>query len=114
MSQANPNPSFSPVHTHRAASDHDPYVLRLFVSGLTPHSTGAISRVREICDRHLAGQFELEVIDVLKKPELARREEVVALPTLIKRHPGPPRRLVGDLSNTDRVLRCLGLAIDEK
>ncbi len=80
------------------------YVLRLYVTRLTPRSTRAIDNIRTICERHLAGRYELEVIDIRQRPELARAEQIVAVPTLIKELPPPLRRLVGDLSDTERVL----------
>ena len=83
--------------------------LRLFVSGMTPWSTDAIARIKAICEEHLVGCYELEVIDIYQHPTVAREEQIVATPTLIKRLPVPPRRLVGDLSDTKRVL--LGLDI---
>ena len=83
--------------------------LRLFVSGMTPRSTDAIARIKAICEEHLVGCYELEVIDIYQHPTVAREEQIVATPTLIKRLPAPPRRLVGDLSDTKRVL--LGLDI---
>lgn len=83
--------------------------LRLFVSGMTPRSTDAIARIKAICEEHLVGCYELEVIDIYQHPAVARDEQIVATPTLIKRLPPPPRRLVGDLSDTTRVL--LGLDI---
>ncbi|MGE5621924.1 MAG: circadian clock KaiB family protein [Bacillota bacterium] len=80
------------------------YVLRLYVTRLTPRCTRAIDNIRAICERHLEGRYELEVIDIRQRPELARDEQIVAVPTLIKRLPLPLRRIVGDLSDTERVL----------
>ena len=90
-------------------SDTDRYVLRLYVTGLTQRSTRAVETVRAICETHLHGRYELEVIDVYQQPELARQEQIVAAPTLIKSLPLPLRRIIGDLSNTEKVLVGLNL-----
>jgi circadian clock protein KaiB len=85
------------------------YVLRLYVTGVTPRSVLAIANIRKICEEHLHGRYELEVIDIYQKPVLARDEQIIAAPTLIKQLPAPLRRLVGDLSNRERVLLGLDL-----
>lgn len=90
-------------------SGSERWVLRLFVSGLTQRSTHAVETVRAICEEHLPGRYELEVIDIYQQPELARDEQIVAAPTLIKQLPLPLRRLIGDLSNTERVIVRLDL-----
>ena len=87
------------------------YLLRLYVTGMTPRSTEAIARIKAICEEHLVGRYELEVIDIYQHPSLAQGEQIVATPTLIKKLPAPLRRLVGDLSNKQRVL--LGLDLQE-
>ncbi len=87
------------------------YLLRLYVTGMTPRSTEAIERIKAICEEHLAGRYDLEVVDIYQQPSLAKGEQIVATPTLIKRLPPPLRRLVGDLSNKQRVL--LGLDLRE-
>ena len=84
--------------------DSEAYVLRLYVTGLTPRSTLAIANVRKICDEHLAGRYELEVIDLYQQPGLAKGEQIIAAPTLIKTLPLPLRRLIGDMSDTEKVL----------
>ena len=83
------------------------YVMRLFVTGMTPRSLEAITRAKAICEEYLAGRYELEVIDIYQQPELARGDQIVACPTLVRKLPLPLRRLVGDLSNVERVLRGL-------
>jgi circadian clock protein KaiB len=85
------------------------YVLRLYVTGLTPASSRAIETVRRICEQHLQGRYELEVIDIYQKPALARDEQIIAAPTLIKVLPLPLRRFIGDLSKVDKVLFGLDL-----
>jgi circadian clock protein KaiB len=98
----------------RLVEDHEPkqFVLRLYVTGLTPRSTQAIGTIKDICEEELKGRYDLEVIDLAKQPELAREADIVAAPTLIKQLPLPLRRLIGDLSNKERVL--LGLDLRQK
>ena len=88
---------------------HRQFVLRLYVTGLTPRSTQAISAIKDICEEELKGRYELEMINLAKQPELAKAEDIIAAPTLIKQLPLPLRRLIGDLSNKERVLRGLDL-----
>ena len=88
----------------------DKYVLRLYVTGLTPRSTRAITCVREVCEQHLAGRYELEIIDVYQQPARITRDQIVAIPTLVKCNPAPQRLLVGDMSNRQRLLYGLGIA----
>lgn len=85
------------------------YVLRLYVSGATPRSAEAIANLNEICDEHLKGRVDLQVIDIYQQPELASEWQIVAVPTLIRQLPLPLRRLVGDLSRQERVLVGLDL-----
>ena len=86
------------------------YVLRLYITGTTARSMRAVENVRWLCERHLAGDYDLEVVDVYQQPELAAREQLFAAPTLVKKLPLPLRRLVGDMSNHERVLAGLDLA----
>ena len=88
------------------------YVLRLYVTGVTPNSVRAIKNLKALCEEYLQGRYDLEIIDIYKQASLAKGEQIVAVPTLVKRLPLPLRRLVGDLSQTDRVL--LGLDIVPK
>lgn len=85
------------------------YVLRLYVSGVSPKSIRAITNVKKMCEDHLAGRYELEVIDVYQKPTLAAGEQIVAVPTLIKQLPIPLQRLIGDMSNVTQVLLGIDL-----
>ena len=85
------------------------YVLRLYVTGATSKSTRAIENIRRICETELNGRYDLQIIDVYQKPSLAKDEQIVALPTLVKKLPLPLRKLVGDLSDTERVLFGLDL-----
>lgn len=96
------------ARTPSAARD-SVYVLRLYVTGTTPRSVLAIRNIKEICEEHLKGRYRLEVIDVYQRPALASGEQIIATPTLIKELPAPLRRLIGDLSDVDRVLMGLDL-----
>ena len=84
--------------------DAEKYILRLYVTGMTARSARTIESLRTFCEKHLAGRYELQVIDVYQQPELARTEQIVAVPTLIKKLPLPLRRLIGDMSDEARVL----------
>jgi circadian clock protein KaiB len=86
------------------------YQLTLFITGGSPNSVRAINNLKAICEQYLAGRYDLKVIDVYQSPEMAKQQQIIALPTLIKKQPGPLRRLVGDMSDTLKVLRGLGIA----
>lgn len=86
-----------------------PYVLCLFVTGATPNSVRAINNIKEICEAHLKGKYSLEIVDIYQQGDLAKREQLVALPMLLKRQPLPEKRLIGDLSDTAKVLNALGI-----
>ena len=88
------------------------YVLRLYVTGMTPKSTRAISNLKKICEEHLGGRYDLQVIDIYQQPTLAKGEQIIAAPTLIKKLPLPLRRLIGDMSNTEKIL--LGLDMKKR
>ena len=92
-----------------ARSLSDTYVLRLYVTGMTQRSLQAISSIKAICDEYLTGRYDLEMIDIYQHPSLALGEQIIAAPTLIKKLPAPLRRLVGDLSDKQRVLLGLDL-----
>lgn len=85
------------------------YRLRLYVSGMTPRSARAIANIKEICEEHLKGLYVLEVIDIYQQPVLAKGDQIIAVPTLLKKLPLPLRRLIGDLSDRERVLIGLDL-----
>jgi circadian clock protein KaiB len=93
----------------KAREQRESYVLRLYVTGMTPRSTEAFSSIKAICEKHLHGRYDLEVIDIYQQPTLARDDQIIAAPTLIKKLPAPLRRLVGNLSKEDRVLIGLDL-----
>jgi circadian clock protein KaiB len=88
---------------------NDFYVLRLYVAGLTARSRHAIANITSICEENLAGRYDLQVIDIYQRPILAREEQIVATPTLVKKLPAPLRRLIGDLSEKEKVLVGLDL-----
>jgi circadian clock protein KaiB len=83
--------------------------LRLYVAGTTDRSTAALANLRRICDELLAGRYEIEVIDLLERPQLAKGEQIVAIPTLVRKLPEPVRKIIGDLSDRERVLIGLDL-----
>jgi circadian clock protein KaiB len=85
------------------------YILRLYVAGMTSRSARAVENVRAFCEKHLEGRYDLQIVDVYQQPALARTEQLVAAPTLIKKLPLPLRRLIGDMSNEDRILVGLDL-----
>lgn len=89
------------------------YHLSLFITGASPNSVRAINNIKSICEKYLKGKYVLEIIDVYQVPEIARKEQIIALPTLLKKGPGPGRRMVGDMSDTSKVLRGLGIVIKE-
>jgi circadian clock protein KaiB len=92
-----------------AETDDKPYVLRLYIAGMTPRSTLAVQNLRKICEEHLQGRYTLEVIDIYQQPLLAEGDQVMAVPTLIRKLPEPIRRFVGDMSDTQRLLVGLDL-----
>ena len=94
-----------------AAQDKAHYVLRLYVTGNTPRAMRAVVNIRKICEEHLEGRYDLEIIDISQHPTLAEGEQIIAAPTLIKKLPQPLRRFIGDMSQTERIL--LGLDLRE-
>ena len=95
MAQGPPDPNF--------------YDLRLYVAGQTPKSVAALANLKRFCEEHLAGQYKIEVVDLVENPKLARSDQILAIPTLVRRLPEPIRKIIGDLSNSERVL--VGLEI---
>ncbi|MDP9079477.1 MAG: circadian clock KaiB family protein [Bacteroidota bacterium] len=92
--------------------DDDIYRLRLFVTGATPNSTRAISNIKEFCETYLKDRYELEIIDVYQQRLIAENEQIIALPMLVKVSPLPQRRLIGDMSDTEKVKRGLNLSAE--
>jgi circadian clock protein KaiB len=89
--------------------DGDVWTLRLYVAGQTPNSVRALANLKKICEEHLPGRYEVEVIDLIKNPQLARGDQILAVPTLVRQLPTPIKKIIGDLSNTERVLVGLDL-----
>ena len=85
------------------------WVLRLFVAGQTPRCVTAFANLKKLCEEHLQGRYEIEVIDLLQNPQLAKGDQILAIPTLVRKLPVPVRKIIGDLSNTERVLVGLDL-----
>lgn len=98
-----------PVRTEPRVAASTRYILKLYVAGQSPKSVSAIANIKNICEEHLQGRYELEVIDLYQQPQLALNEQIIALPTLLRRLPGPLRRIIGDMSNLERVLVGLDL-----
>ena len=86
-----------------------PWRLRLYVAGQTPKSVAALKNLRQLCEEHLAGQYEIEVVDLLENPQLAAGDQILAVPTLVRKLPEPIKKIIGDLSNSERVLVGLDL-----
>ncbi len=93
----------------KGSRNEELWELRLYVAGQTPRSVLAFSNLSKLCEDHLAGKYTIEVIDLLENPQLARGDQIVAIPTLVRKLPVPVRKIIGDLSNTERVLVGLDL-----
>jgi circadian clock protein KaiB len=94
------------------SSEAKTYLLRLYVAGQTPKSVLAFTNLTRICENHLQGRYEIEIVDLLENPQLARGDQILAVPTLVRRLPEPIKKIIGDLSNTERVL--VGLDLQER
>jgi circadian clock protein KaiB len=91
------------------SADTDKWNLRLYTAGQSPKSLAALANLKRVCDEHLAGRYSIEVVDLLRNPRLAKDDQIVAIPTLVRKLPEPLRRIVGDLSDTERTLVGLQL-----
>lgn len=96
-------------NAHEIAVDEEQWNLRLYVAGQTPKSIAAFANLKRICEEHLPGRYNIEVVDLVEHPQLAAGDQIVAIPTLVRKLPEPLRRIVGDLSNTERTLVGLQL-----
>jgi len=106
----NTQPEHSPGGETGEASDF--WELRLYIAGHTARSATALANLKKLCDQHLAGRHRIEVIDLGVKPELARQDQIVAIPTLVRKLPQPIRKIIGDLSNMDRALVALEVSTE--
>ncbi len=100
----------SPRRGRQAAKPAEEWNLRLYVAGQTPRSLEALSNLKQFCEEHLKGRYHIEIVDLLVNPTLAREDEILAVPTLVRKLPPPVRKIIGDLSNTERVLVGLQLS----
>ena len=91
------------------AEETETWDLRLYVAGHTPKSVAALANLQRFCEEHLAGKYRIEVVDLVSDPQLARTDQILAIPTLVRRLPAPMRKIIGDLSNSERVLVGLDL-----
>ena len=98
-----------PKPRSRSRPSKKTWELRLYVAGQTPKSLAAFANLKKICEEHLAGQYHIEIVDLLKKPQLASGDQILAIPTLVRKLPEPIRKIIGDLSDTERVLVGLNL-----
>jgi len=112
MKKAKPKDSLKAFERERRQAKKQKYVLRLYITGMTEKSTQAIANIRQICEDHLKGLYDLEVIDIYQQPVLARGDQIIAAPTLVKKLPLPLRRFIGNLSDREKVL--LGLEFKSK
>ena len=88
----------------KAETEDEKYILRLYVAGQTPKSMAAFANLKRICEEHMKGRYQIEVVDLLVNPSLSKDDQILALPTLVRRLPAPIKKIIGDLSNTERVL----------
>jgi len=95
--------------TAKSKTDGEMWELRLYVAGQTPKSLTAFANLKRICETHLQGKYHIEIIDLVRNPTLARGDQILAIPTLVRKLPTPVRKIIGDLSNTERVLVGLDL-----
>lgn len=93
-----------PFDEAEISNDEEKWELRLYVAGQTPKSLAAFANLKKICEEYLAGKYRIEVIDLLENPTLARGDQILAIPTLVRKLPEPVKKIIGDLSNTERVL----------
>ena len=99
---------------HKPQTDPEVWNLRLYIAGTTPRSLDAVRNLQQICEQHLEGKYTVEVVDLLKSPQLAAGDQIIAVPTLVRRLPAPLKRVIGDLANTEKVLIGLDLCPRER
>jgi circadian clock protein KaiB len=98
--------------TTRSATTQKMWKLRLYVAGQTPRSLAALANLKQLCDEHVSGRYSIQIIDLLKNPKLARGDQILAVPTLVRKLPTPVKKIIGDLANKERVLVGLDLRPD--
>ena len=98
-----------PVTAILPTQSPETWMLRLYVAGMTPRAVAALDNLKKMCEEHLAGRFEIEVVDLLVNPKLAVGDQIIAVPTLVRKLPPPMKKIIGDLANTERVLVGLDL-----
>jgi circadian clock protein KaiB len=98
-------------HTESASTPPagEPWTLRLYIAGDSPKSRSALANLKKLCEQHLSGNYEIEVIDLVKQPQLARAHQIIAIPTLVRKLPEPIKRVIGDLSDADKALITLDI-----
>ncbi|MFZ7112012.1 MAG: circadian clock KaiB family protein [Desulfatiglandales bacterium] len=111
MKPTDPKDSVREYERDLKASGNQTYTLRLYVTGMTPKSTQAVQNIKKICEDHLEGHYHLEIIDIYRNPVLAKGDQIVATPTLIKKLPEPIRKFIGDMSETEKILMGLDLRL---
>ena len=109
MTEQPPDADTAPPPVAGDQAPVDLWTLRLYVAGQTPKCVTAFANLRHLCEEHLAGHYQIEVIDLLERPQLASGDQILAIPTLVRKLPAPVRKIIGDLSNTERVLIGLDL-----
>ena len=97
------------IKSEEAISNASILKLRLYISGKTPNSLLALKNIKKICEEHIQNDYELEIVDLLKDPKLSEEDEILAIPTLVRKNPQPVRKIIGDLSNTEDILQRIGL-----
>jgi circadian clock protein KaiB len=101
---------FERAITDAATASSERFVLCLYVSGMTPRSRRAIENIQKLCEKHLAGRYDLQIVDIYQQPALAREQQIIAAPTLVKKLPLPLRKVIGEMADPGRVLLVLGVA----
>jgi circadian clock protein KaiB len=97
------------LHTVDSYEEEEAYILRLYVAGQTRRSLEAFANLKKICEEHLKGRYRIEIVDLIENPQLAKGDQILAIPTLVRKLPPPLKKIIGDLSNTERVLVGLDL-----
>lgn len=97
------------MHEENSSGAKEKWQLRLYIAGQTPKSARALANLQNFCEEHLKGQYEIEIVDLMEHPELAMRDQIIAIPTLVRKLPAPIKKIIGDLSQNQRVLAGLDI-----